>query len=139
VSAPATPDASPPSYVPPPQSSYDEIAERPLFVPERRPQQDEPPQTAASAPPVVVVEGVVLSAEHRYAIIAYGKPAKRESIPEGGTIDGWRVEHIGRDSIALSAGSRAIELPVGKTDPTPPSAADGHSAPNELRTKPQAH
>jgi hypothetical protein len=105
-------NAALPSYEPPSRAAFREIAERPLFVPSRRPQLDAPRATTEH-PPLFIVEGTVLSPEHRYAVIQYGKPARRESVPEGGMVDGWRIDSITDASIAVSAGGSRFELPVG--------------------------
>jgi general secretion pathway protein N len=100
----------------PPASRYVEIAERPLFIPDRRPQPDVAPAAAAPGPPApaMLVQGVVLSSEHRYAVIQHGNPPKLESMAEGATIDGWQVEHIDARTVTLRLGAATAEYLVGK-------------------------
>ncbi|MGH7090153.1 MAG: hypothetical protein ACREFQ_14755 [Stellaceae bacterium] len=115
VSVPAATNAELPHYSAPPEAAFREISERPLFIPSRRPQQDA--QRAATVHrPLFVVEGTVLSPGHRYAVIEYGRPARRESVAEGGMVDGWRVDTVTGTSIAVSTGSTRFELPVGEPD-----------------------
>jgi hypothetical protein len=121
---PAAPAAATdlPRYVPPPLGRFAEIAERPLFVPDRRPQR--PPDAApAGPPPLLTVQGVVLTNDRQYAVIQHGNPSKLESVAEGATVEGWVVETIDRDHIALASGTRRVEVPVGKpaaSTPRPP-------------------
>jgi hypothetical protein len=109
-------------FEPPPASRYLEIAERPLFIPDRRPQPgvEAKPPAPPPAAPVLLVEGVVLSQEHRYAVIQHGNPPKLESVAEGAMIDGWQVEHIDPGAISLRSGTAAVEYPVGKPNAQAP-------------------
>jgi hypothetical protein len=104
-------------FVPPPAQRFAEIADRPLFLPERRPQLDAEPQVQAPAPmvPTLAVQGVVLTDNRRYAVIQHGNPPKLESISEGMTVDGWKVESIAWNKIALRSGAATVEIAVGKT------------------------
>jgi general secretion pathway protein N len=112
-------------YVPPPEDRFAEIAQRPLFVPERRPQQDVAPQKPIPAPnpPTLMVQGVVLTEGHHYAIIQHGNPPKLDDLSEGATVDGWQIESIDSDRIALRAGAAEIEFPVGKPATAAPARA----------------
>ena len=76
VPAAGVPAAQLASYVPPPEDRFAEIAQRPLFVPERRPQLDAELQkpTPAPNPPTLIVQGVVLTGARHYAIIQHGNP-----------------------------------------------------------------
>ena len=128
ASASPAPEAAPPAaaapaaaalatFEPPPAERFAEIAQRPLFVPDRRPQQDA--DSASSAPPpnapALAVQGVVLSREGRYAVIQHGTPPKLDAIAEGATVEGWRIESIDAKRIALRAGAATIEYPIGKS------------------------
>ena len=114
------------SFVPPPAERFAEIAQRPLFVPERRAQQDSEPSKPLPPPvaPALNVQGVVLSPEGRYAVIQHGNPPKLEAIAEGASVEGWRIEHIEAHRIAIRAGPQIIEVAVGKPGKdAPPHAA----------------
>jgi hypothetical protein len=109
--------AHPARFVPPPADRFSEIAERPLFVPGRRPQPDEAAAAPTPAPPrpTLVVQGVVLTPERRYAVIRHGNPPKLDSISEGATVDGWKVTSIDTDRIVLSAAAATVEFEVAKS------------------------
>jgi general secretion pathway protein N len=113
---PPAASAPPAAFDPPPLSRYAEIGERPLFIPDRRPQPDAAPTPVAPGPPApaLLVEGVVLSQDHRYAVIRHGNPPKLESVPEGATIEGWQVEHIDAGAVSLRSGASTADYPVGK-------------------------
>ena len=117
--AAAPPAAAPPAaaplatFEPPPAERFAEIAQRPLFLPERRPQQDNESAMPPNAP-ALAVQGVVLSPEGRYAVIQHGTPPKLDAIAEGATIEGWHIESINAKRIALRAGTATVEFPVGK-------------------------
>jgi hypothetical protein len=85
-------------------------------VPDRRPQRDVEPPKPVIPPvaPTLAVQGVVLSADQHFAIIQHGTPPKLEAVGEGATVDGWRVDSIDRNRVALSAGAATIEFQVGK-------------------------
>jgi general secretion pathway protein N len=127
----AAPAAQLASFVPPPEDRFAEIAQRPLFVPERRPQADAELQkpTHDPNPPTLIVQGVVLTGGRHYAIIQHGNPPKLEDLSEGATVEGWQIESIAADQIALRAGAAHIEFPIGKpaaaapSRPAPPRAA----------------
>ena len=118
--AAAAPAAQPASYTPPPEGRYAEIAQRPLFIPERRPQQDvEQKPVPPPVAPSLMVQGVVLTTERHYAIIQHGNPPKLDDLSEGESVDGWQIERIDTDKIALRSGAARLEFPVGK----PPAGA----------------
>lgn len=114
AAAPVTTELA--SFVPPPVERFAEIAARPLFVPERRPQDDAEAAKAVPPPnaPVLTVQGVVLSAERRYAVIQHGIPPKLDALAEGATVEGWKIESIDTNRIALRAGAATVEVAVGK-------------------------
>ncbi len=105
-------------FAPPPIAHYAEIAARPLFVPDRKPQDEGPlRQAPAPPPPTLAVQGVVMSGDRHFAVIAHGNPPKYDSFGEGDTVDGWRVESIALDHVVLGAGGATVEVPVAKFDP----------------------
>jgi hypothetical protein len=111
-----TPGAAASGFDAPPASRYLEIGERPLFIPDRRPQPEMAPAPPAPGPPApsLLVQGVVMSPEHRYAVIQHGNPPKLESVAEGATVDGWRVEHIDAGAVTLRSGTATADYLVGK-------------------------
>lgn len=94
--------------------SYNEIAARPLFVQDRKPQ---PPDKAASGPPParpnVTVVGIVLTGSTHYAMIRHGNPPKLEALAEGQTVDGWKIETIASDRVSLSSGATSVDYMLG--------------------------
>ena len=112
------------SFVPPPAERFTEIAQRPLFVPDRRPQPDDEASRTAMPlnAPSLMVQGVVLSREGRYAVIQHGNPPKLEAVAEGATVDGWKIESMDAHRIALRAGTATIEFPIGKPAKAAPQA-----------------
>lgn len=117
--APAAPRAPPPQLpdmLPsmPPISAYQELAERPLFWIERRMAQ-ETPEVAADAAPVqmpFVLLGVV-KAGNSQAVL--GRTASKEvsRVRVGDVAEGWLVEAITQNSIALVANGVRRELQLG--------------------------
>ena len=89
----------------PPLDAFREIADRPLFTPDRRP--------PARARPVVSqdlrLEGVVVIGTQKRAIIkqADGRTAR---VGEGETVGDWTVRQIERDRVVLVAGDRRLDL-----------------------------
>jgi hypothetical protein len=129
---PAAPAEAPLArFVPPPDVRFAEIARRPLFIPGRRPQENlepvKPPPPVP--PPVLQVQGVVLAPDRRYAIIKHGNPPKLASLAVGATVDGWRIESIESDYVALRSGTTRLEFPVGKPA-TPTQRARPAAAPS---------
>ena len=114
--APASAAPAPENFAAPAPQLYAEIAARPLFEPGRRPVTDAGPPRQEAPPPSLSVQGVVLSPTLRYAIVAHGNPTRFDAVTEGDTVEGWRVEAIGRDTISMSAGDAKIDVPVGKPD-----------------------
>ncbi len=121
IAAQAPAPATARKFDPPPAQLYAEIAERPLFVPGRRPQADSADANAKAPvkPPALAVQGVVLAPDQRFAVIAHGNPLRYDAIAEGGTVEGWHIDSIDRDRVALSAGGAKIEVPVAKFDTEP--------------------
>ena len=111
------------SFAPPPSERYDDVTARPLFVPERRPQLQAEPAKPAPPPPALKLQGVVLSPERRSAIIEHGNPPKFDSVTEGMTIEGWRVESISRDRVSLREGTTTVDVPIGTPGQRPPVRA----------------
>jgi hypothetical protein len=111
------------SFAPAPPARYDEVTARPLFLPDRRPQLQAEPAKPPLPPPAFRIQGVVLSPERRSAIVEHGNPPKLDSVTEGATIEGWRVESIGRDRVSLRAGAASAEIPVGDPGQRPNARA----------------
>jgi hypothetical protein len=120
----------------PPAAAFAAIAQRPLFLPSRRPEPATPPlpvqaerPAQPAAPPALsaTLVGVLLSPSGRSAIVrlADGKSA---TVPEGGTIQGWTLEQVSPDGVLFVWGATRIDLafPTHQAGPSP-GAAHGQS------------
>jgi general secretion pathway protein N len=97
----------------PPLDQFRETAERPLFLPERRP--------AAAAPKIVAtfgmrLEGIVAIGAERRAIVKQsdGRTAR---VGPGDRIGEWTVQRIDADRVVLGAGDRRLELTPQRAAP----------------------
>jgi hypothetical protein len=114
AAAPALPDPPAPErtdYVPPPESDFEIIAERPLFSPSRRPfvpavalAPEAGPEAEAVAEPLLAeLIGVVLTGAQRSVLIQEeGRPLRRVHL--GQSLEGWRIEEVERDHVTLRRG-----------------------------------
>ncbi len=85
------------------------ILGRPLFSPDRRP--PEAPRDTGADFKDKRFAGIVIEPDRRLAIFAV-TGAKPIAVTEGDTVDGWRIESITADEIALvsAQGSRTLRL-----------------------------
>ncbi|HXH03626.1 MAG TPA: hypothetical protein VNN09_09930, partial [Candidatus Competibacteraceae bacterium] len=134
--------ALPPLKELPPLSAYQEIVERPLFLPDRRPPAEEPP------PPEPVAEegewllqGVMITEDVTVALIQpQGGEGKTLLLRVGDNLDSWSVESIAADQVVLSRedgesrtlpllrNQRQIDLPT-RMPVAPPAAAQPSPTP----------
>lgn len=143
-------------FKPLPLPRYMEIVERPVFIEARRPEQDEvaaptaPPPTAPDQPLRLI--GVVLLPNSAAALLRpeepetatpplkrpRSAPVAKESkpkvlrIPQGGMIDGWRLETVQADKVVLRKEQEVRELALIRPK-TPPRSA----SPEQNRNVPQ--
>jgi hypothetical protein len=121
-----------------PVTTFAAIAQRPLFLPSRRPEPEAPPPIAAAKPPAqpatppalsATLVGVLVSPAGRSALLrlADGKTA---TVPEGGTVAGWTLKQVSPDHVLFVSGSTIIDLgfPTHRTAPTPGVAPDSVAA-----------
>jgi general secretion pathway protein N len=116
--APASANAAP--LAPPalaPAEQFREIAERPLFAPDRRPSATARP---AAAPLGLRLEGIIAIGGVKRAIIkqADGRSAR---VGEGDTLGEWTVRRIESDRVVLGGAERELELVPARRPPTPPT------------------
>jgi hypothetical protein len=97
-----------PSLPPPIEPLVTTILARPLFSPERRP--PEGPRSAGADLKDKRFAGIVIEPYRRLAIFAV-TGAKPLTVTEGDSVDGWRIESITPDEIALvsTQGSRTLQ------------------------------
>lgn len=98
-----------------PLSHYDEILDRPLFVPGRN-----PPEEASAArpepvqqpivPPTFTLAGIVIANDASKALLL--KPNGKELVHVllGESIDGWTIQTIAPDRIELAKGEKTAEI-----------------------------
>jgi type II secretory pathway component PulC len=116
------------------ETAFAAIAQRPLFLPSRRPEPEAPPPPAVverpaqpAAPPALsaTLVGVLISPTGRAAIVrlADGKSA---TIPEGETLQGWTLKQVSPDGVLFLSGSTSIDLafPTHQAAPASGAAAD---------------
>jgi hypothetical protein len=117
-------------FQPPPERQFEEISNRPLFFPSRRP--FVPPaapdaQASATNDPAAKVEliGVLMTDHERAALVQpEGQPAAHW-VHEQQTIAGWLVEEIAADHVRLRDGDR-VEVVKLRADRARPAAKPGH-------------
>ena len=135
----ADPVAVPPlqPFQPLPVSRYMEIAERPIFIEGRRPEEEEPaaPPVAPPTPdrPLQLI-GVVRVSHAATALLRPEEPnAKVLRVPQGGMVDGWQLETVRADAVVLRKGNEVRELglirPPASPRPIPPGKTVPRSAP----------
>ena len=98
--------AGPTKFQPPPERQFDEISDRPLFFPSRRPFIPFAPQASPADDPAANIEliGVLLTDRQRAALVRpEGQPAARW-VHEQQTIAGWLVEEIAADRMRVRDG-----------------------------------
>jgi general secretion pathway protein N len=108
-----------PRTAPPADSLVATIFARPLFSPDRRP--PAAPQGSGADLKDKRFAGIVIEPGRRLAIFAV-TGAKPLAVTEGDSVDGWRIESITADEIALvsAQGSRTLR-------PTPAPAGEGRT------------
>jgi Type II secretion system protein C len=139
AAAPATaaPEAAaaPTTYRPPPERQFDEISDRPLFFPSRRPFVPPAGATEAEATPAaepaigLELIGVLLTEHQRAALVQpQGEPAAHW-VHEQQTVAGWLVEEIAPDRVRVREGDRVEVVKL---------RADQARGPTEPRSKPKS-
>jgi hypothetical protein len=110
ASAAAKPTLGDMEFRPPPQPQFDEISDRPLFFPSRRPfispvaAESEAPRTADL--PSIELVGLLLTGRGRAALIQPEGQAGAHWVHERQTVAGWLVEEIAADRVRLRGGDR---------------------------------
>lgn len=91
----------------PPIERFDEIAERPLFNPSRRPIPTQVPGDGNAGPgPSIMLSGIVIDADQRIAHLRTAGESRVHTLSPGDTFASWHVEAIEPDRVILRAGSR---------------------------------
>ncbi len=115
--------APPPLRLPPtpPLASFDGITARPLFNVDRKPDPLPPPPTAAATSPALAlgdltqyrVVGTVRDNRKQLGLVQKSG-ASLLTLKPGDTFDGWTVDKIDRNGIAISGGGRKEVLAIPK-------------------------
>jgi hypothetical protein len=93
----------------PPLRSFAEVLARPLFSPTRRPTLDVQAASDAQSSGFTLV-GIVISPGEHHALIEHGQPPHLERLVEGQELDGWTVDAILPDAVALRRADQRLEL-----------------------------
>lgn len=101
-------------FVMPPQDTYAEVSERPLFLRSRRPlppdlevRNETPTGTATAA---FILSGVVLTGTQRMALIQTQSSPKIVRVEEGQEYEGWIVEAIHPNRVVMRRGEDVSEI-----------------------------
>lgn len=129
AAAPASAAARPPvghaEFRPPPERQFDEISDRPLFFPSRRPFVSlvaaEPQAPSTADLPAIELIGVLLTGHGRAALVQPGGEPAAHWVHERQTVAGWLVEKIAADRVRLRGGDRVeiVRLRVDQARPRP--------------------
>ena len=99
-----------------PVRKYAAIAERPLFTSGRRPTKAPPPpaqpKVGRQSLKSIVLTGILIGPDKKVALIRSAKSPKPQSLGEGATVSGWRLEKVLADRILLSAGEQTAEIAI---------------------------
>ena len=89
----------------PPQSTYEELVRRTLFSPDRKPKESAQASTAASSGKASehwLLAGVVKSGAESYAMFNEKVGGRHLKLQTEMLLDGWKLESIEADKVALS-------------------------------------
>lgn len=105
---------APSGFVMPPEDTYAEVSERPLFLRSRRPLPPEleaRPQTpTATSRAAFILSGVVLTGTQRMALIQTQSSPKIARVEEGQEYEGWTVEAIHPNRVVMRRGQDVSEI-----------------------------
>lgn len=101
-------------------SSVSEIVERPLFEDGRKPLQSAEPvaidideaNSRAAEPGVLTLVGTMQWGNAHRALIRVASDPLARWISVGGTIEGWTLKGIEKNSIVVERNSRTVEIPI---------------------------
>ncbi len=115
-----------PGFTMKPLVDFSEIAQRPLFIPSRRPL---PPDTESPRPGPrkaerhrFTLKGVVIVGDERMAVLQRRRSRTVLRVVEGQQIDGWLVEAIMVDRVVLRQGETRDEVALRDIFKAPPRA-----------------
>lgn len=113
-----TPAASTPAaFNLPPVQRFAVVTQRPLFAPDRKPQQHA--NDAAGAWSSFVLAGIIITPQSREALVLHGKPQTVAHIQEGQALEGWTITSIYPDRVVFRDGINEHELKLAPKAPLP--------------------
>jgi hypothetical protein len=130
---------SPEDFELPPLDGYAQMAERPLFMENRRPG-TEVQEAAAEPPPQsplnLKLMGIVFTPEGKKALMVDAKGKYKRLKPQE-TLDSWTLVELGSDKVVMQQGEERKELMLLKTKPkAPPGPQPPPGAPPRPMQKP---
>lgn len=109
-----------------PGKSFPETLARPLFSATRRPPETRPPEPVAdqqpqseqpppppmqvTSPETLILKGIFIDDERRLALIQTPATPQGMWLAQGGTVEGWTVGQIEKQSIAIEANGQRASL-----------------------------
>lgn len=103
---------------------YEQMAERPLFMENRRPGADIAETSAPPPPPPTPMNlklmGIVSTPRGKTALLVDGK-GKYKRLKSQDALDGWVLVELGADKVTMQQGDKREDLPLLKKRPKPPS------------------
>jgi general secretion pathway protein N len=112
-----TPAASAPAaFTLPPVQRFAVVTQRPLFSPDRKPQQHADTAGAWSS---FVLAGIIITPQSREALVLHGKPQTVAHIQEGQALEGWTITSIYPDHVVFRDGINEHELKLTPKAPAP--------------------
>jgi hypothetical protein len=113
-----------PGFVMPPEDTYTEVSERPLFLQSRRPlppemmTKEETPAEMSRAE--FVLSGVILTGTLRMAFLQSQSSPKIARVEEGQEFEGWTVEAIHPNKVIMRRGQEVSEVALEDSVRKPP-------------------
>ncbi|MGZ8248345.1 type II secretion system protein N [Methylomagnum sp.] len=107
----------------PEENEYEQMAERPLFMENRKPGVDaaaEPPPAVPVGPMTLKLMGIVWTPEGKLALVADAKGKYKRLKPQD-SLDGWTLVELGTDKVTMLQGERREELTLLKKRPKAPT------------------
>jgi hypothetical protein len=124
----------PPAFLPPPQSAFDAVNDRPLFLPSRKAIAVPAGKTVGAAPtgppplPALALVGVILDGQNSLAMVKQAGAPLVQAMAVGAVLGDWHIASIAPDAITLQAGTFTQNVRMDAkagTAPTPPPPAPG--------------
>lgn len=126
--------------------NYENLLERPLFYPERRPPDPDPEPEAPPPPPPpppppdeeLTLIGVVVMPEGMRALIKEDASREVRRLGPGDNVASWRLEEVAAQQVRLTQGerSRVLSLERNRRQPTLERTPERQAAPDDAEIPP---